>query len=185
MFKRVKFYQERLSIEKYSSAATEKFVTTVILQTRQIRNVHQCVFVEFVTSFPSSFNLIMEHPELFKLQISSKNQQQTIKTSSASSLRSTDLTGIRHPAIPEEEPTALLDFYEVVPNFWLKQELKKQTVAVSSERSILRSSISNCVHKSRQNRSHSLPVVHGNFVLLNRGLPSRPCSASENDRCVM
>ena len=34
MFKRVKFYQKRLSIEKYSSAATEKFVTTVILQTR-------------------------------------------------------------------------------------------------------------------------------------------------------
>ena len=127
---------------------------------------------------------MMEHPELFKLQFSSK-QQQPVKTSSASSLRSTDVTGIRHPAIPEEEPTALLDFYEVVPNFWLKQELKKQTVAVSSERSILRSSIGNCINKSRQNRSHSLPVVHGNFVLLNRGLPSRPCSASENDRCVM
>ena len=79
---------------------------------------------------------------------------------------------IRHPAIPSPIQEELSEFYQVMPD---PLEVENEILDEISELRQLQKS------RSRwQNRSNSLPAVHGNFILLHRKPPFSPALESRS-----
>ena len=94
---------------------------------------------------PSNLN----HPEMMFSSIVSRLQSPS----------SVEQTSVRHPAIPEEAD-GLTDLYEVMPDL-----MRPEAVLEISSKVVRKDQQ---VNARWQHRSNSLPVTHGNFILLNR-----------------
>ena len=115
-------------------------------------------------------NNVIDHPELITMRS---------RTAPNSSRNSTDFSSasFRHPAIPEE-PNTLSDLYDVVPDVLPPEEI---TDIVKNRRP--QTTLRPLPPRSStyvRSRSNSLPVVHGNFVFINREA-NRPYSECHDD----
>ena len=121
-------------------------------------------------STPPNNNNVIDHPELITMRS---------RTAPNSSQSSTDFSSasFRHPAIPEE-PNTLSDLYDVVPEVLPPEEI---TDIVKNRRP--QTTLRPLPPRSStyvRSRSNSLPVVHGNFVFINREA-NRPYSECHDD----
>ena len=136
-------------------------------------------------------NNVIDHPDL----ITMRSRISTSPLNSLSSSRnSTDFSGtsFRHPAIPEEPNNLsdldlaaenLSDLYDVVPDVLPPEEVEIVTDFIVKNRMRRPQTSSMRPPAYVRSRSHSLPVVHGNFVFINREAAKRPSNSEcyDND----